>query len=107
MLLAYLAGEVTSRLIGGLLPGSVIGMILLFALLQLGIVKEESIKGVCNFILDNMMLLFVPITVGLMVSYKLLSGSWVGAVVAISISTLIVLAVVGILQQILGRWRQR
>lgn len=106
ILITYLAGEVLSRLTAELLPGSVLGMIMLFAMLQCGVVREETIKGVCEFILRNMMLLFVPVTVGLMVSYKLLSASWIGAVAAISISTLMVFAVVGILQQILGRWRQ-
>ncbi|MFI3303258.1 MAG: CidA/LrgA family protein [Rikenellaceae bacterium] len=106
ILLAYLAGEVISYFIGGLFPGSVLGMILLFALLQLGVINENTIKGVCEFILNNMMLLFVPVTVGLMASYKLLSDSWIGAIVAIAISTFIVFAVVGLLQQFLGRWRR-
>ncbi len=107
ILLTYLVGEVLSLLIGGILPGSVLGMILLFVMLQCGVVAEATIEGVCGFVLRNMMLLFVPVTVGLMVSYKLLSDSWLGAVAAIAISTLMVFAVVGVLQQILGRWRQR
>ena len=44
MLSAYAAGEALSLLVGGFMPGSIMGMILLFVLLQLGVV-EESIKG--------------------------------------------------------------
>ncbi len=107
ILLCYLFGEVVSQLIGGFMPSSVIGMLLLFGLLQRGIVKEEDIKGVCNFILNNMMMLFVPVTVGLMVSYKLIKNYWIGASATIILSTIIVLLVVGALQQYLGgRWRR-
>lgn len=107
ILVIYLIGEVISRLIGGFMPGSVIGMLLLFGLLQCGVVKEEDIKGVCNFILNNMMMFFIPLTVGLMVSIQILRESWVGAIAAMLISTIIVMVIVGVTQQILGRrWRK-
>lgn len=103
----YLIGEVISRAIGGVMPGSVLGMLLLFGLLEMGVVKEESIKDICNFVLSNMMLLFVPLTVGLMVSFKIIGNNWVGAICSIVISTIIVMVLVGLIQQYLGkRWRR-
>ncbi|MFI3283401.1 MAG: CidA/LrgA family protein [Rikenellaceae bacterium] len=103
----YLLGEVISRLIGGFMPGSIIGMILLFISLQSGIVKEEDVKGVCNFMLNNMMLLFVPVTVGIMISYTIISDAWLTILISLIISTAMVIIVVGLLQQTLGRkWKK-
>lgn len=107
IMLSYLAGEVVSRAIGGVMPGGILGMLLLFALLRLRIVDERDIKGICDFVLNNMMVLFVPVTVGLMSSYKALSGGWISATAALAISTFIVLVVVGVLQQYISRrWRR-
>ncbi len=103
----YLLGEVVSRLIGRFMPGNVIGMLILFGLLQCGVVKEDDIKGICNFILSNMMLLFVPITVGIIVSYKIIMNDWISVLATLLISTILVLVVVGYVQQYLGkRWKR-
>lgn len=107
ILAAYLAGELCSRLIGGFMPGNVLGMLLLFTLLQCGVVKEEDIKGVCNFILSHMMLFFVPIVAGIIVGYKFIVGEWVAVVTMLILSTILILIVVGYLQQYFGkRWRR-
>ncbi len=107
VLSVYLLGEIISRLIGGFMPGSILGMIILFVLLQCGVVKEEDIKGVCNFMLNNMMLLFVPVTVGIMISYTIISDDWISIVLSVMASTAIVIVVVGRLQQFLGRrWKK-
>lgn len=106
LLVIYLTGEITSRLIGGFMPGSVIGMLLLFILLQTKVVKEEWVKSVCEFVLNNMMLYFVPATAGLMVSYTIISESWLEVIVMLLISTIMVFLVVALVQQFFGkRWR--
>lgn len=107
LLAIYLAGEVLSRLIGGFMPGSVIGMLLLFVLLQTHVVKEAWVESVCNFVLKNMMLYFVPVTAGLMVSYSIIADSLIEVIVMLLISTLLVFVSVGVVQQFLGkRWRR-
>ncbi len=107
VLSVYLFGEILSRLIGGFMPGSVLGMITLFLLLQGGIVAEEDVKGVCNFMLNNMMLLFVPVTVGIMISYSIISNDAITIILSLILSTTIVIAVVGGLQQFIGRrWKK-
>ncbi len=103
----YLLGEVVSRLIGGFMPGSVIGMVTLFGLLQSGAINEEEIKSVASFVLNNMMLFFVPVTVGLMVSIQMIGSDWVGVSVTLLVATIIVIVVVGLVQQFLGRlWKR-
>ncbi len=56
ILLFFVLGEWVGWLINGFIPGSVIGMILLFAALCLKIVKPEWIKPVAKFLCDNMAL---------------------------------------------------
>lgn len=60
LLLFYLLGEILARLIGGVLPGSVLGMLLLFAALQLKWVDGASLDGVVGFLMDNMALFLSP-----------------------------------------------
>lgn len=107
ILACYFLGEVISRLIGGFMPSSIIGMIILFSLLQAKIVNKEHIRSVANFVLKNMMLFFIPVTVGIVTSLELISDNWVGVVAAIIISTVAVLIISGGVQQILGRrWKK-
>ncbi|MDR7867119.1 MAG: CidA/LrgA family protein [Sporomusaceae bacterium] len=54
-------------LLSGLpIPGNVFGMILLFCLLCLGVIKLHYIQQAADFLLKHMLFFFVPIAVGLM-----------------------------------------
>ena len=99
ILLFYLLGCLISALIGNFVPGSVIGMVLLFAALSLKWVRPGAVKRVATFLLDNMMLFFVPVGVGLITSYTLLSRYMLAIIVASLVSTALVIAVVGLLEQ--------
>ena len=99
ILLFYLLGCLISALIGNFVPGSVIGMVLLFAALSLKWVRPGAVKRVATFLLDNMMLFFVPVGVGLITSYTLLSRYMLAIIVASLVSTVLVIAVVGLLGQ--------
>ncbi len=99
ILLFYLLGCLISALIGNFVPGSVIGMVLLFAALSLKWVRPGAVKRVATFLLDNMMLFFVPVGVGLITSYTLLSRYMLAIIVASLVSTVLVIAVVGLLEQ--------
>ena len=99
ILLFYLLGCLISVLIGNFVPGSVIGMVLLFAALSLKWVRPGAVKRVATFLLDNMMLFFVPVGVGLITSYTLLSRYMLAIIVASLVSTVLVIAVVGLLEQ--------
>ena len=78
---------------------SVIGMVLLFAALSLKWVRPGAVKRVSTFLLDNMMLFFVPVGVGLITSYTLLSRYMLAIIVASLVSTVLVIAVVGLVEQ--------
>ena len=61
-----LAAEIISALFPFAFPSSVIGMLLLLALLMGGVVKERHIKRVSGFLIGNMAFFFLAACVGLM-----------------------------------------
>lgn len=88
-------GNGVSLLIGGYLPGSIVGMILLFASLCLHIVDAEMIRPAARFLLGAMALFFIPYGVGLMVSYEVLLDNFWAIVISGGVSTMLVLVCVG------------
>jgi len=95
ILLYLVMGEGISMLINHFIPGNVIGMVLLFASLQAKIVKPESVETIAEFLTKNMTIMFLPPSIGLIASYKILGNNIVTIVLAIVVSTMLVLAVVG------------
>lgn len=71
-------------------------MILLFILLQWKILKLDNIKETSNFFLDNMAIFFIPAGVSLINSLDLIRENIFVLVVAIAISTVIVMYITGI-----------
>lgn len=99
VLFFYALGELVGWLIQGFIPGSVIGMILLFSALCLKLVKPERIKPVACFLCDNMALFFVPAGVGIINAMDILSAYWQAVLMACVVSTVLVIVVVASLQQ--------
>ncbi|HEY3424962.1 MAG TPA: CidA/LrgA family protein, partial [Negativicutes bacterium] len=91
----YLAGELLSTWLGLLLPGSLVGMLLLVFLLFGGILKLEQIERAADDLLQHLILLFVPASVGIMVYAKSFSGNAFEIILNILLSTVLVLAVTG------------
>ena len=58
------------------IPGSVMGMMLLFLALHFNILKREQVEKVGTWLTDNMSIFFVPAGVGLMTNFGVLSESW-------------------------------
>ena len=104
LILLFLAlGEGISSLIGGFVPGNVLGMVLLFLALSLKIVRPDSVKYVSTVLTRNMALFFVPAGVGLMASMQLIGNNWLAILLSSAISTLLVIAVVGLIQEKMGK----
>lgn len=53
-------------------PAPIMGIIVLFLLLQLNILKREWIKDICELMLKYMPLLFVPLSVGIVAYYGII-----------------------------------
>ena len=65
-------GNTIQNLTGVSVPGSVIGMLVLFFSMTLGLVKVEWVKPSATLFIRYMILLFVPISVGLMQHFDML-----------------------------------
>lgn len=92
-------GEFIVWLTGIALPGSIIGMLLLTAFLQMGIIRLESIKGIADFMVGNMGFFFVPPGVALMLYFDVIKAEFLPIVVATLVSTVLVLVVTGHIHQ--------
>lgn len=99
ILLFYFLGELVSKLLHNFIPGSVIGMILLFLSLFLKIIKPDYVKSAATVITKNMAVFFVPAAVGLMAYAGIMSDSFMAIVFAIGISTVLTMIVVAIIQE--------
>lgn len=103
ILFFYFTGEFVSFWIDGFVPGSVIGMMLLFAALVFRLVKPASVKRVSRLLTDNMGLFFLPAGVGLMNALGIISRYWTVILTACVVSTVLVIASVALVQQKLGK----
>lgn len=85
------------------LPGSIIGMLLLTAFLQMGWIKLGSIKRLADFLVTNMGFFFVPPGVALMLYFDIIEADFWSIVVATVVSTVLVLVVTGHIHQLVRR----
>jgi len=99
-------GNLISISINGLVPGSVLGMMLMFAGLQTRVIKPEWVAATANLLTGNMALFFIPAGVGIMVAFDVLAKSWHEIVFISLVSTVCVIAVVGLTQQWMERRRR-
>jgi len=99
ILFFYFVGELLSLLINGFLPGSIVGMILLFLSLFFKILDPENVRSAATTITKNMAVFFVPAAVGLMAYAELVSQNAVAIVLAITVSTLLTIVSVALVQE--------
>lgn len=93
--LCLFIGNAGAALLPIAIPGSIIGMLLLFALLSSQILPAKWIKPGGHLLIRYMVLLFVPIGVGVMKYYHQIVAHLGPLLVSCFISTLMVLVVVG------------
>jgi holin-like protein len=90
ILAAYFLGTIIQLALKLPIPGTVLGLILLFLALSFGIVKVEMIEDICDVLISHMSFLFIPAGVGLMTSFNLLKGKVIPFSFIIIITTFIV-----------------
>ena len=101
--LFYWIGEFLSYLMGGFVPGSVLGMLLA---LQLKLVKVYQIDSPARALTDNMGLFFIPAGVGLMAQLDTVVANWWVILVAVIVSSILVIASVAYVQDQMERRRK-
>lgn len=83
-----LLGEILSSLIANIvaIPGSVIGMVLLFLALHFNFLEMEQVDEVGTWLTDNMAIFFVPAGVGLMTNFDVLAQSWLQLLIIMGVT---------------------
>lgn len=100
LLLFQLAGEVIARGLDLPIPGPVIGMLLLFLALLLRGQPGHELQSTSQTLLQHLSLLFVPAGTGIMIHLHRVADEWVALTLSLLISTLLTLAVTGLVMQL-------
>jgi putative effector of murein hydrolase LrgA (UPF0299 family) len=107
LLLFQLAGELAVRWSKLPLPGPVVGMVLLFAVLVVRGGVPVHLRETANTLLRYLTLLLVPVTVGLMLELERLRDGWLAIVVSTVGGAAITIAVTALtLRLLLGGSRR-
>ena len=101
ILIILLLGEGIRMSTGISIPGTVIGMVILFILLMTKVIKLENIDMISKFLLDHLAFLFVPAGVGLISSLDVIGEAWLPIMMIVIISTVLVVGVTGWTVQLL------
>lgn len=101
------AGEILHKLLPIPLPASIYGIILLYAALELKIVKVKHIREVSTTLIMAMPVMFVPPAVGLMKTWENIQDTWSQYLLITVLSTFIVIAVAGWMTQGVIKWKEK
>lgn len=82
-------GSIISEILPIPIPGSVLGMILLFVLLMLKVLKVEHIRQKIDFLKVHMPLFFIPAGVEIMEKYNLVRGNIIKLLIVCVVSTIL------------------
>lgn len=58
-------------------PAPILGIVVMFLMLQLNIIKRDWVKDICELLLKYMPLLFVPLAVGIITYYGIIEKNFV------------------------------
>lgn len=95
--LCLLAGTNLQTWLGIAIPSSIIGLLILFGLMASGLVPVEWVKPSATLFIRYMILLFVPISVGLMVHFDTLLANLAPILASAIGGTLIVMVTLGLI----------
>lgn len=93
LLVAQLAGEVTARSLGLLIPGPVLGLVFLLVALLVFPKLAEAVRGTASGLLSHLSLLFVPAGVGVVAHLDVLGANAGPLIAALVLSTLLAIVV--------------
>lgn len=104
-----LSGEVISAFISSFIaiPGSVIGMLLLFFALHFKWIRMEQVDEVGSWLTNNMGIFFVPAGVGLISNFGVLANTWWQLLIIMVVTTVLMMAFVGKVVQSVKRHSEK
>lgn len=102
----YQLGTLIQRTLDLFIPGSVIGLIILFALLSLKLVPERWLKQGVGFMITHLPFFFIPATVGVMSYAYVFEGKGALLILIGLLSTSLVMGISGFVAQWMARRRE-
>lgn len=105
LFIVYFIGVYIQQLFNLIIPGSVIGLMLMFLLLLCKIVKAKWIKSGANFMIANLAMFFIPATVGFLNYYELFIGKGLLLILTTIASTITVIVISGHVSQFVAQKR--
>lgn len=95
ILVINFAGVIIQNIFHLPLPGTILGMLILFVLLWTKVLKVESIEKVCDFLILNMIIFFLPPAVELLEYMTLLKTGFLKIIILLIATTVITMIVTG------------
>lgn len=95
ILVINFAGIIIQNIFHLPLPGTILGMLILFVLLWTKVLKVESIEKVCDFLILNMIIFFLPPAVELLEYMALLKTGFFKIIILLIVTTVITMIVTG------------
>jgi len=99
ILLISFLGEILHYLIPLPVPASIYGILLMLLCLHFRVFAAEEVRETGIFLIEIMPIMFIPAAVGLMESWSVIRSSLLPYIVVIIVSTIIVMAVSGLVTQ--------
>ena len=101
--IAYV-GEIASKLLSLPLPGALVGMLLMFVLLQLRILRLDQIDTTADFLLGHLPFFFVPAGVALLASFAKIADIWIFLLIICVVTTMLTMGCSGwVIQKLMER----
>ena len=89
------------------LPGSIIGMILLFLLLESGVISLNWVEVGASWLLAELLLFFIPSAIGVMKYSRLLEADGLQVLAVVLVGTFTVMACSGLLTGAIYKVKER
>lgn len=91
----YLLGEWISKSFHLMVPGNILGMLMLLGLLCSRRIKLEQVEDMAGFLLDHLAFFFIPAGVGILSIYADIRGIWPQLLLICVVTTAITMAAAG------------
>ena len=95
-------GEFIVWITGISVPSSIIGMLLLFLSLYSNVIKLSHIEKAADLMVNNLGFFFIPSGIGVMKYFNLISNQWIPIVMAVVISSFLIILSTGGAYEFLG-----
>jgi holin-like protein len=100
-------GNTISSMLNIGIPGNIIGMVILFGLLERKLIALDWIETGANFLISELLLFFIPSAIGIIQFPDLLKKDSVNLLLVIVSSTAAVVIFVGLVTELVSRHRER